>query len=136
MTRSLGARLLACLGGGACAVLLAMLAAHWYEPPNLMGSSGSSLWSEGDFLCSLASSLVAIGVAIAAGRAVIRVRAFGALVVRAIIWFGLTVLLSGAWAQFLSLWTLLIAPSHAFAVLRLALLWQAFRTDRAWRRLR
>ncbi|MES1179454.1 MAG: hypothetical protein ABUL62_34375 [Myxococcales bacterium] len=115
------------------ALLLAVAAAVVYEPPNALGNSATSPWLEADFLCSLASGALALLVAWVAGRRVVRPRVFGRLALHSAIWFGLTVGLFVTWGQFVSLLTLLIAPSHAFAALRLALLWQAWRADVAWR---
>ncbi|MET0794195.1 MAG: hypothetical protein ABW061_21920, partial [Polyangiaceae bacterium] len=61
-----------------------------------------------------------------------RPRVFSRLLIHTLCWFGLTVCSFALWGQFLSLLTLLIAPSHAFAVLRLALLWQAWRAEVLW----
>ncbi len=129
----LGRPLLYCATGLLLALLLAVAAARFYEPPNLLGSSGTSLWLEADFLCSLGSGGLALLVAWSAGRLIVRARRFGRLLVHASIWFALTVGLFALWGQYAFLFTLLIAPSHAFAALRLALLWQAWRTEVAWR---
>ncbi len=134
MTRNLGALWLGCLAAAVCAVACAVWAARLYQPPSLLGFSGSNVWREGDFLASLGSSLLALGVGIVAGRAAERARAFASLVGRVLVWFALTVLLVGIWGQFVYLFTLLIAPTHSFAALRLWLLWRSYRSDLAWRR--
>ena len=130
---SLGRSLLTCSAAFCVALLLATGAAVLYEAPNVQGSSGASLWLERDSLCSVASSGLALLVAWIAGRLVARPRTFGRLLLHALVWFGLTVGLFLVWGRYVFLFTLLIAPSHAFAVLRLVLLWQAWRAEVAWR---
>jgi hypothetical protein len=133
--RSLGGTVLGCVGGCLLALLLALAGAHLYQPPNLMGASGNPLWLEGDFLCSLTSGLAALAVALIAARRVVRPRVFGTLLIHVLSWFGLTIFLFALWGQYLFLFTILVAPSQAFAVLRLVLLWQAWRAEVAWRRV-
>jgi len=130
---SLGLRLLGLLSGMALALTLAVVAAHYYAPPNLNGASHSDLWLERDFCFAAASSLVAVGVGLLAGRALAHVRVFGAVLVRTLVWFGLTIVVGAAWAGPVSLLALLIAPSHAFALLRLVALGRAWRAERLWR---
>jgi hypothetical protein len=115
------------------ALLLAIAAAAFYRAPNTLGAPNSSLWLEPDFLCSLASSALALASAWAAGRRLVRTRAFLRVLLHALTWFGLTVGLFLLWGYYVSLLTLLIAPAHAFAGLRLVLLWQAWRAEVAWR---
>lgn len=116
------------------ALLLAIAAAHLYQVPNLLGSSRQSWWLEADFQCSLASGALALGVAQWLGRQVARPAVFQVALVRALIWFGLTACLFAIWGQYIFLLTLLIAPTHAFAWLRLGTLWRAWRADVAFRR--
>ncbi|MEI9942571.1 MAG: hypothetical protein WDO69_35605 [Pseudomonadota bacterium] len=130
--RGLGFRLLGSLIGAGLALALAVAAAHYYTPPDLNGASHSNSWLERDFCFAAASGLVAAFVGLHAGVA--QVRALGAVLVRALIWFGLTMLLVAAWGNSVSLLTLLIAPSHAFACLRLATLVRAWRSERLWRK--
>jgi hypothetical protein len=134
--RSLRVRLLASLIGATCALLLAFAAAHYYSAPNLNGTARNNAWLELDFCLALASNLLAIGVGVHAGRApgVVRTRALTTAVSRALSWFLLTLLLGAAWANSVSLLTLLIAPSHAFAGLRLVALARAWRTEQLWQR--
>ena len=115
------------------ALSLAVAAAVLYRPPNVVGVSGTSPWLEPDFLCSLGSGGLALLLAWLAGRHLVRPRLFGRLVLHALVWFGLTVGLFLLWGRYVFLLTLVIAPSHAFAALRLVLLWQAWRADAAWR---
>jgi hypothetical protein len=122
-----------CSAAFSLASLLAASAAVFYKPPNAFGFSDTSLWLERDFLCSFASSALALLVAWIAGRAIVRPRIFGRLLLHTVIWFGLTAVLFLVWSHYVFLFTLLIAPSHAFAGLRLALLWQAWRAEVAWR---
>jgi hypothetical protein len=129
----LGRSLLLCGVGFSASLLLAVAAAVVYEPPNALGSSSASLWLEPDFLCSLGSGALALLVAWAAGRSIVRPRVFGRLLLHALVWFGLTVGLFLLWGHYVFLFTLLIAPSHAFAALRLVLLWQAWRAEIVWR---
>lgn len=132
---ALSRRFLYCCAGFGLAVLLAVASAHYYEPPNLLGSSKRSLWLEPDTACSFASGGWALLVASLAGRGkeLARPSVFRRLLVHASVWFGLTLLLFAFWSQFVLLLTLPIAPTHAFAALRLGLLWQAWRAEVAWR---
>jgi hypothetical protein len=131
--RGLGRSVLGCSVMFSFAVLCAVAAAAFYEPPNVRGDSGTSLWLERDFLCSLASGGLGLLVAWLAGRRISRAWVFGRLLLRSLVWFALTVGLFGFWGHSVSLLSLLIAPSHAFAGLRLVLLWQAWRVEVAWR---
>jgi len=128
--RHLGARLRSSLLGAALALALAFAAARFYSAPNLNGASRGNAWLELDFCFAATSGLVALGVGLYAGAASARVRELSAVLVRALSWFLLTILLAAAWASSVSLLTLLIAPSHAFATLRLAALVRAFRSER------
>jgi len=130
----LGLRLLRSLIGAALALALAFAAAHYYSPPNLNGASRGNSWLERDFCFAAASSLIALGVGFDAGRALVPARLLGAVLVRALLWFALTMLLVAAWGNSVSLLTLLIAPSHAFACLRLAALGRAIRSELLWRK--
>jgi len=127
--RRLGFRLLGALVGSALAFALALAAAHYYSAPDLNGASRTSFWLEPDFDYAAASSLVAVGVALSCGAAGTRARLFGTGLLRASIWFGLTVLLVAAWGNSLSLLTLMIAPSHAFCCLRVASLARSWRAE-------
>ncbi|HWZ92870.1 MAG TPA: hypothetical protein VNW92_28590 [Polyangiaceae bacterium] len=133
---SVGARLLWSSVGSALAVLLALAAAHDYVLPRSRGSAGGSIWLEADFLCTLASSTAALGVGVWSSRAATSAGATAArsLTARVAIWAGLTLLFLGLWLEHVFLFALLIAPTHAFAGLRLIGLWSAWRTDVAWRR--
>jgi hypothetical protein len=133
---NVGRRLLASAASFGLAVLLAVGAAHWYLPPNFKGSSGGSLWLEPDFLCSAGSSGIAIAVGIWSRRAATGGGGIGArsLAARVLIWVGLTLLFLAVWVDYVFLFTLLIAPSHAFACLRLVALWRRWRTEVTWRR--
>jgi hypothetical protein len=135
MTRSergLGRWLLSCSVIFSLSLLLAIAASALYQPPNVAGSS-RSVWLERDSLCCLASSGLALLVAWLAGRRVQRPSQFSRLLLHTGIGFGLTVFLCLLWVHFLFLLTLLIAPTHAFAVLRLGLLWRGWRAEVAWR---
>jgi hypothetical protein len=132
--RNLGRPLLYCAAGLLLALLLALAAARGYQAPNQGGASTVSLWREADFLYSVASSGVALFVAWVAGRQIPGPSDFVRALARSAAWFALTVLLYALWAPYVFLLTLLLAPSHAFAALRLWRLWRAFRDDVAWRR--
>jgi hypothetical protein len=117
--------------------MLAVGAAHWYLPPNFKGSAGGSLWLEPDFLCSSGSSGIALAVGIwsrrsATGVGGVAARSPGA---RVLIWVALTLLFLAVWVDHVFLFTLLIAPSHAFACLRLIALGRRWRSEVSWRRL-
>jgi hypothetical protein len=128
--RSLAFQFLGLLIAAGLALALAFAATRYYSAPSLNGAARSNSWLELDFCLAAASSLVALGIGLLAGRA----RALDALPARALIWFALTVLFAVAWGNSLSLLTLLIAPSHACACLRLAGLGRAWRSERLWRR--
>jgi len=130
--QSLGLRLLSSLLGAALALGLAFAAAHFYSAPTLNGAARGSSWLERDFCFAAASGVVAIAVGLYADGARLRGRVQSAVLVRTLLWFGLTILLGVAWATSVSLLTLLIAPSHAFAGLRLAALVREWRSERLW----
>lgn len=121
--------------GFVAALGLALCAAHWYQAPRL-GSSERPFWLERDFLCALASGALALAVAVSSTRLALSAGALGAgsVFLRALIWSGLALLFFALWAGSLSLLTLLVAPTHAFAVLRLIALWTKWRGDVTLRR--
>ena len=133
--RSPGTRLLLSALGCLLAIALALATRQLYRPPNLGGVASRPAWLEGDFLCAVASSACALAVGVWANdrRAAAR-RSFSASLVRALCWFALTLLLFAVWAHAVSLFTLLIAPSHAFAGLRVATLLRAWQSERLWRK--
>lgn len=131
--RGLGRLVLTCCVLFSLAISLAVGAAAVYELPTVASSSSKSLWLEPDSLYCFASSALALLVAWLAGRRVQQPRQFSRLLALAAIGVGLTVGLFLVWVHFIFLLTLLIAPTHAFAALRLALLWRAWRVDLAWR---
>jgi hypothetical protein len=134
---SVGTRLFWSGAGFCVAVALAAGTAHYYETPNFMGASRGSLWLERDVLCAVASSAIALGVGLSSSRAATGAGATagGSLVARGVIWAGFTALFLAAWVQYVFLFTLLIAPTHAFACARLLGLWSKWRAEVAWRRL-
>jgi hypothetical protein len=113
---------------------LAFASARYYSPPSLNGTERGKPWLEPDFCLALLSSLTALAVGLLAGRAVVQSRVLAAVVVRALLWLVLTVLLAAAWGSSVSLLTLLIAPSHAFAGVRLSALALAWRAELLWRK--
>ena len=121
--------------GFIAALALALCAAHWYQAPRL-SSSERPFWAERDFLCALASSALALAVAVSSTRLALNAGAFGAgsLFLRALVWSGLALLFIALWSASLSLLTLLVAPTHAFAALRLVALWTKWRSDVSLRR--
>jgi len=116
------------------ALVLAFAAAHYYTAPNLNGSARVSAWLEPDSCLALASSLLALGAGIYAGarRDAIRARRSSLPLAPTLSWLVLTVLLGAVWASAVALLTLLIAPSHAFAAVRLAGLLRAWNSERLW----
>jgi len=132
--RQLARRLLVSSSGAGLALVLAFAAAHFYSPPNLNAAARTNPWLEPDFCLAAASSLSALGVGLHAGRALARARVLGAVLVRTLIWLALTIVLAAAWAGAIALSTLLIAPSHAFAGLRLVALARAWHSERLWRK--
>jgi hypothetical protein len=127
----LGARLCWSAAAFGVAVALAACAAHWYQTPTLSGVPERAIWTERDVLCSLASSGAALASGALVGSSATRpgATAAGSLLLRAVIWAGLSVLFLAAWAHYLFLLTLLIAPAHGFATLRLFTLWTSWRSD-------
>jgi hypothetical protein len=125
----LGRHLAGSAAAFACAVGLALAAAHYYEVPTLNGVPTHSAWFESDTLYSLASSLVALAIGIATRRSATSPGALaaGSPTLRVLIWAGFTVCFLAVWAHSLFLFTLLIAPAHAFAALRLLGLWTRWR---------
>jgi hypothetical protein len=128
-------RLMGAAIGCALAILLALAAAHFYERPRSSGSSTSKLWLEPDFLCALASGVLALAVGAWIGRAALSAGALGrgSVTTRAAIWLGLTLLLWFAWTDQLFLFTIWIAPTHSFACTRLIGLWSAWRSNLTFR---
>jgi hypothetical protein len=134
----LGARLCWSAAAFGAAIALAACAAHWYATPTLSGAPERALWTERDVLCSLASSVAALGSGALAGSSASRAGAIaaGSLLLRAVIWAGLSLLFLAVWAHYLFLLTLLVAPAHGFAMLRLFALWTSWRSDVRLNRLR
>jgi hypothetical protein len=135
-TPSVTSRLAWSSAGCVIALGLALGAAHWYEPPRARGTGGPGIWLEADFLCAAASSALALAVGFSSRRASAGAGAFAArsFVLRGAIWAGLTLAFIAAWVEYLFLFTLLIAPAHAFACLRVLTLWSRWRADRAFAR--
>ena len=115
-----------------CALLLALAAAHYYAAPNLDGAALRSAWFELDFCLALASNLLAAFAGVYAGGVPgVRTRATLSHALSSLL---VTLVLGAAWASSVSLLTLLIAPSHAFAGLRLVALGRAWHSARQWER--
>jgi hypothetical protein len=127
----LGVRLARSAAAFGVALALAACAAHWYSTPTLSGVPERPIWTERDVLCSLASSLAALGSGALAGSSATRAgaTAAGSMLLRVVIWVGLSVLFLAMWAHYLFLLTLLIAPAHAFATLRSFTLWTSWRSE-------
>jgi len=125
--------LLVALSGAGLALAFAFAAAHYYSPPAFKGARVRSPWLEADFCLAMLSSLLALAVGSRAALGDARDRVLGVVLVRALIWLALTIVLGAAWAGNVGLLTLLIAPSHAFAGVRLAVLARAWRAERLWR---
>lgn len=130
LTLQLRASLLACVA----ALGFALLAAHCYRSPRLIGSAPAGSAFEWDFWFSLGSALTA-GIA-GAWRwpRVVRPLGFAAQVRRVALWFALTCVLWFSWAPYLHLLTLLIAPTHALLFVHWLFGWRALRVERAFRR--
>ena len=119
------------------AFALAVCAAHWYKTPALGEAPERAIWIERDVLYSLASTLVALASGAIAGRSTgAGATGAGSPLLRAALWVGLSLLLLAAWAHYVFLLTLLIAPAHAFAALRVFSLWTRWRADVKLNRLR
>jgi hypothetical protein len=53
---------------------------------------------------------------------------------RAVLWITLSIVLAFSWRSCVALSALLIAPSHAFLAVRLAILWRIWRSEALWRK--
>jgi hypothetical protein len=133
---SIAVRFLWSSAGFALAVAFALGAARWYQVPDTKGAVGPSIWTEPDFVYAMASSALALAVGLLSSRAALGAGATAArsLVARVLIWAAFTVLFGVLWVDHVFLFTLPIAPTHAFACLRLLGLWSRWRADLAWRR--
>jgi len=114
------------------AVVLAACSAHCYDTPALSSAPAPPLWIERDVLFSLASSALALGIVWQTRGAATRpgAAAAGSITLRGLLWAGFTVFFLAIWAHYLFLLTLLVAPTHAFAALRLLALWTSLRAER------
>ncbi|HEY4103394.1 MAG TPA: hypothetical protein VGM44_05865 [Polyangiaceae bacterium] len=131
--RDVGRTLLGSSIAFALAVACALCAAHFYEPPRMHGAP--STWFELDSICALGSGSIALGIGGFARHAASGAGAFAARspAARLVLWAALTVLFGALWIESLFLLTLLIAPTHALACLRLIGLWTRWRTERRFR---
>jgi hypothetical protein len=120
------------------AVLLALSAARCYVPPTVRGMPTGSVWLEPDFLLSLASAALGLALGVVARRRASAAPAFaaGSAALRAALWLVFTVAFGLLWVDQLYLLTLLIAPTHALACLRVVGLWSRWRAERSWRSAR
>ena len=125
----LGTRLRRSVSLAGLALALALVAAHFYAPPALNGGARQNPWLELDFCFASSSSLLAVAVAVYAGQVVAPSRAFARVLGRALLWLAITIVLVFSWRLAIALSALLVAPSHAFLVLRLAALWRAWRAE-------
>ena len=127
----LGARLAWSGAAFGVSLVLAAAAAHWYETPQLSGAPAQPIWIERDVSCAIASSVVAIALGVSSKRWATRPGAIagGSALLRGALWVGLSLLLLGAWAHYLFLLTLLVAPSQAFAAVRLLGLLSSWRSE-------
>jgi hypothetical protein len=126
----LGVRLAWSAAAFGVALALAACAAHWYRTPALGEAPERAISIERDVLCSLASAAVALASGAVAGRSArAGATAAGSQLLRVVLWLGLSVLFLAAWAHYLFLLTLLIAPAHAFAALRVFSLWTSWRAE-------
>ena len=126
----LGARLARAVAAFGVALVLAACAARWYTTPTFSGAPEHAIWIERDVLCSLASGAVALASGAFAGSSFgPGATAAGSPLLRVAIWLGLGLLFLAVWAHYLFLLTLLIAPTHAFAALRVLALWTSWRSD-------
>jgi hypothetical protein len=117
---------------------LALRAAHCYVEPAVRGLPTRSDWFEPDFLLSLASAVLALAIAVVTRRAASAAPAFaaGSVTLRGALWLAFTVVFGLLWVDQLYLLTLLIAPAHALACLRVVGLWSRWRSERRWRSAR
>ena len=127
----LHARLAWSLAAFGLSLALAVGAAHWYETPHQSGVTEHSVWLERDVACALASSALALALGLATKRWATQPGAIagGSVPLRALIWALLCVLFLALWSNYLFLLTLLVAPSHAFAALRLLGLLSAWKSE-------
>lgn len=113
------------------ALALAAYAAHCYETPHLSGAPEEPIWIERDVLCALASSALALALGASAKRFATWPGAVagGSALLRGALWVAFSLLFLGVWAHYLFLLTLLVAPSHAFAAVRLLALFGSWRSE-------
>ncbi len=115
-----------------CASLaLAAGAAHWYETPRLNGVAEQSLWLEPDVLCAVLASASALALGVLTRRWATQPGAIaaGSALLRGALWVLLSVVFLGVWGHYLSLLALLVAPSQAFAALRVLALLSSWRSE-------
>ncbi len=123
------------LAGSAAAfgasLALAACAAYWYETPHLSGAPEQPIWIERDVLCAIASSAVALALGASMKRWATWPGAIagGSALLRGLLWALFSVLFLAVWAHYLFLLTLLVAPSQAFAAVRLLALLSAWRSE-------
>lgn len=109
---------------------LAAAAAHWYETPHLSGTPEVPIWAERDVLCAAAAAALALALAASARSWATRRGAIagGSPLLRVALWALFSLVLLGIWGHWLSLLAFLVAPSQAFALVRLLALissWQS-----------
>ena len=110
---------------------LAACAAHWYETPHLSGAPEQPIWIERDVLCAIASSAVALALSLTLKRWATWPGAIAgsSALLRGVLWALFSMLFLGVWAHYLFLLTLLVAPSQAFAAVRLLALGSSWRSE-------
>jgi len=89
------------------------------------------IWIERDVLFALGSALVALAVAASGKRWALRPGAIaaGSVLLRGALWALLCLLFVGIWGHYLFLLTFLVAPSQAFAALRLLAVFSSWRSE-------
>jgi hypothetical protein len=112
---------------------LAMLVARWFTLPNLIGFSGQDPFAERDFWCLLGSVACALTAsAVSFRHALAGTRpAGGSVLGAAIAGVGFAFLLLLFWWRHVLYYALLLAPSHALALMGVALSWRRHGRDAA-----
>lgn len=110
------------LGATLVAGVTAAGAVHYHELPNLIGFSGTSLWTDPEALCAFVSSAAAVFVGAASATGTHEAPLpWGPRLALLVTWLGLTGVLLACWWSAVLYFALLLAPSHAWGGIGLAL---------------
>ena len=117
------------------ALALGTLVVKLYSLPALLSFAGQDLMREPAFLCAVASSLLAVTAAVLSIKSGLLRPSVGELVAAGCAWLGFSFFLVFIWGASVLYYAVLLAPTHAFAILSLGACWVACRRERRTRRL-